>query len=155
VPPLAVMNRTNNDTREKIAMSSIELEPEAIAAAAAAIPDGQPFVMLNLLRYREQADYGDHADETPCSGREAYHGRYVPAFGQIAPEGIQLFWYGGVLAGLVGPSDERWDEVALVRYPSYADFRRVVEDPRYLVEADPHRRAALADLRLIAIAEAS
>ncbi len=136
-------------------VSSIELEPEAIAAAAAAIPDGQPFAMLNLLRYREQADYGDRADEPPCSGREAYHGRYIPAFGAVAPEGIQLFWYGGVLARLVGPTDERWDEVALVRYPSFAHFRRVVENPRYLAEAAPHRRAALADLRLIAIAEAS
>jgi len=60
-----------------------------------------------------------------------------------------------VLARLVGPPDEPWDEVALVRYPSFADFRRVVENPRYLREAVPHRRAALADWRLIAIAEAS
>ncbi len=144
----------NGDKRGEIAMSSSELGPEAIAAAAA-IPDGQPFVLLNLLRYREQAAYGAGTGDPPCSGREAYHERYIPAFGRIASAGIHLFWYGGVLARLAGPSDERWDEVALVRYPSFADFRRVVADPRYRAEADPHRRAALADVRLIAIAEAS
>ena len=88
-------------------------------------------------------------------GREAYHGRYIPALGAVAPAGIRLFWYGGVVAHLAGPTDERWDEVALVRYPSFAHFRRVVEDPRYLAAADPHRRAALTDFRLIVITEAS
>lgn len=35
--------------------------------------------MLNLLRYRAQADYGAHSTKAPRSGREAYQD-YIQAF---------------------------------------------------------------------------
>lgn len=58
---------------------------------------------------------------------------------------------GAVLACLVGPADEPWDDVALVEYPSFAAFRSVVEHPDYKRDAAPHRRAALENWRLIAM----
>lgn len=135
-------------------MRVVEMHPEDVVAAAGEIPEDVPVFMLNLLRYREQADYGDRTDVAPSSGREAYHERYVPAFGKIAarvaPDGIRVSWLGSVLARVVGPTDERWDEIAIVEYPNFAAFRRVTESPEYEAQAAPHRRAALEDWRLIA-----
>ena len=127
-----------------------ELAPQALLAAAAAIPADTPIYMVNLLRYREQAAYDDPATAAPCSGREAYFQRYVPAFAKVtAGEGITPFWVGNVLAQLVAPPGEHWDDVAIIEYPSFAVFQRLMENPAYHAEAEPHRRAALADWRLI------
>lgn len=51
------------------------MAPHALLAAAGAIPADTPIFMVNLLRYREQADYGDRPTAAPCSGREAYFQR--------------------------------------------------------------------------------
>lgn len=59
-------------------------------------------------------------------------------------------WLGKVHAAFVGPADEAWDDVALLRYPNFAAFRAIVESAAYQENADPHRHAALADLRLLA-----
>ncbi len=131
-------------------MRTVEMNAETVRAAARVIPQDAPIVMLNLLRYREQADYGDRTDVAPCSGREAYHGRYLPATFQImAADSVQLIWIGDVLARVIGPADEQWDEMALVEYPSFAAFQRLIENPEYKA-AEFHRTAALADSRLIA-----
>ena len=53
-------------------MSSIEPSQEAIEAFASAEESGAPVVMLNLLRYREAAEYPNGFDAQPCTGREAY-----------------------------------------------------------------------------------
>lgn len=75
----------------------------------------------------------------------------MPAFSEVAEgTGIKPFWVGNALAGIVGPSDEAWDDVAIVEYPSFAAFRELVESDAYKTQADPHRSAALADWRLIA-----
>lgn len=137
-------------------MRTIEMNSEAVLAAAGVIPEDVPIFMLNLLRYREHADYGERTDVAPCSGREAYHQRYVPVTGQImAADGAQVFWLGTVLAPVIAPTDEQWDEVVLVEYPSFAAFRRLVENPKYKTEAVFHRTAALEDSRLIATAKMS
>lgn len=48
------------------------MAPQALLAAAGAIAADTPIYMVNLLRYREQAVYGDPAPAVPCTGREAY-----------------------------------------------------------------------------------
>ena len=129
------------------------LTTASLIAAARVIPAGTPFFMLNMLRYKAQADYGDRADHGlgPCTGREAYHRGYVAGFVRLA-EGmdVQPAWFGSILTGLVTPPDERWDEFVIVRYPSYAAFRSIVESSRYETEVAPHRIASLDDWRLIA-----
>ncbi len=136
-------------------MNTTEITPQDLHAADGLIPKDTPFVMLNLLRYREQADYSNYPEMTPCSGRDAYHQNYVPAFNKIAEAmpGIQLLWVGTALARLVGPPDEDWDEVALVRYPSFAAFRALVESSEYKTQASYHRLAALENWRLIAASQ--
>lgn len=136
-------------------MTTTDMTRDALDTAAAAGSAGQPIFMLNLLRYNEQANYGDDAPFAPCSGREAYFQRYVPAFSEVAEgTGIKPFWIGNVLAGIVAPADEQWDDVAIVEYPSFGAFRTLVESEAYKAKADPHRSAALADWRLIATSKA-
>lgn len=135
-------------------MRTIEMNKENLSASAAAIPADKPVFMINLVRYREQADYGARADAEPCSGREAYLERYVPAFNKIVADlgvkEINLFYTGAVVGQLVAPPDEKWDAVAVVEYPNFAAFRRVAESSEYQREAEFHRTAALEDSRLIA-----
>ena len=55
---------------------------------------------------------------------------------------------------MIGPSDEAWDEVLLVQYPSRKAFLTMAGNPEYLA-CTVHRTAALADSRLIAMRAAS
>jgi hypothetical protein len=132
-------------------MPTTDIIPDSLVAAASAIPAGQPIFMLNLLRYRDRAAYDTGRDAAPCSGREAYHQRYAPAFRQLATPDIKVFWLGTAVAHMVAPPDEHWHEVAIIEYPSFAAFRQVVDSPQYRSDARPHRLAALADWRLIAM----
>ncbi len=133
-----------------------ELHPRDIEAGAAAVAPDTPFVMLNLLRYKLEAEYGPGSPFPPCSGREAYYGRYVPAFAKIAAKSpnTQKFkpaFVGSVLLSLVNTEDEPWDDVVLVEYGNYAAFREVAESDEYERDAAPHRRASLENWRLIAL----
>jgi hypothetical protein len=135
---------------------SLSLTTESLIAAAAVIPEGQPFFMLNLLRYKERAEYRDRPEAPVASGREAYHAGYVGTFVVIAQElevDVSLAWRGSVITGLVAPLGEQWHELAIVSYPSFAVFRRIVESPRYLRDCAPHRLASLEDWRLLATAK--
>lgn len=137
-------------------MATTGMTAAALERAAETISADQTIFMVNLLRYNEQARYEPGAAFAPCSGREAYFTRYVPAFSEIADgTGIRPFWVGNALAGVVAPAEEQWDDVAIVEYPNFAAFRDLVQSDGYKVKADPHRVAALADWRLIATSRAN
>lgn len=109
--------------------------------------DRRPIIMVNLLRFRERADYGDGGGPA-ISGREAYQ-RYVRGVLPLLWEtGGQLLWQGHVRATFIAPDSESWDEAALVYYPSRAAFIRMVGSAPYQ-EVMKHRTAALDDSRLI------
>ena len=135
-------------------MKTTIIDPNAVITAQDKIPQNTPFVMLNLLHFKNQADYGDRKDVKACSGREAYLERYVPAFNKAVKDeniaGIKINYIGSVAGLLAAPAEEHWDIVALVQYPDFATFRKVSESKAYLKDAEPHRLAALEDLRLIA-----
>ncbi len=137
-------------------MPTVEMHPDDIQAAATVIPEDVPVTMLNLLRYRVQADYGDRAGEAPCTGREAYFQRYVAAFNQVeGAKETKVIWFGTALANVIAPAGEHWDDIVLVEYPSFAAFRRIVESADYKTHAEHHRAAALEDSRLIAATQTS
>lgn len=137
-------------------MKTIELDPEVCRAAAQKLPADKPVSMLNLLRYRDRAHYEGHPDESPCSGREAYHQRYLPTFRRLAVStDYKLRFFGSVLAKLVGPESAQWDDVAIVEYANYAAFCDVVDSERYRKEANHHRLAALEDFRLFVTSKQS
>ncbi len=129
---------------------TIELNAGALDAAASALQGQGPIYMINLLRYREQADYGD-LEMPPCTGREAYQQRYVAAFAKAAgSKEFTVFYIGAVHATLVAPAGEAWDDVAIVEYPSFEVLRSIVDSAAYENEAALHHRAALSDWRFIA-----
>jgi uncharacterized protein (DUF1330 family) len=135
-------------------MRTVDISPEAVLAAARRIPSDLPIVMINLLRFRERADYGRRMDIAPCSGKEAYYQRYAPvATPLVQAEGGRVFWLGNILAPVVAPNDEQWDDIILVEYPSFACLQRLFANPQYQAIVF-HRTAALEDSRLIASATA-
>ncbi|MBI2388107.1 MAG: DUF1330 domain-containing protein [Deltaproteobacteria bacterium] len=120
---------------------------EHIERFARGAPDDRPIVMLNLLRFRDVADYPEPrpADVT---GREAYS-RYGRAVMPLLLEvGGQPLWMGKARASVIAPDGESWDEVLLVHYPSRSAFVRMVTSDAYQAIMH-HRTAALSDSRLI------
>ena len=53
---------------------SIDPTADQVRALRDAGPDG-PVVMLNLLKFREQANYPAGSPHAPCSGTKAYRSR--------------------------------------------------------------------------------
>lgn len=129
-------------------MSSLNPSREQLANFAQAMPDGQPILMLNLLRYHEQAAYPTGSEHSPCSGRKAYarYSRTALAKVQGVGGGVEVMVQ--ARAALIAPPGEHWDEVLLVRYPSKEAFLSMLADGEYQA-ATVHRTAALADSRLI------
>ena len=126
------------------------VEPAGAALAALAdLPDDEPVVMLNLLRFRDEAWYPEDTGHPPCSGREAYARYGEAAFRHVRAVGGEPILQGTPELAVIGPDGE-WDEVVVVRYPSRAAFLRMLADPEYRTVA-VHRSAALADSRLVAM----
>ena len=134
-------------------MSRVELDLNNVRAAEAKIPSGVPVTMINLVAFFPKAQYEDE-NEKPCSGMEAYIQRYAPAFNQVAAElgveSIEVIYVGTVAETILGPTEPKWDAVALVRYPDFAALRKVTESSLYFAKAEPHRRAALKAWEFIA-----
>ncbi len=112
-------------------------------------------VMLNLLRFREVADYAatpELAPPEPISGRQAYQKYIDCTLPYLHESGGELLFLGEGGAYLIGPPDERWDLVMLVRQRSLQDFMAFAEHEAYLAGLG-HRTAALADSRLLPLEE--
>ncbi|MEL7531029.1 MAG: DUF1330 domain-containing protein [Bacteroidota bacterium] len=110
-------------------------------------------VMLNLLKYKEVADYSESpelAPETSISGEEAYRHYMKHTSPLIQKAGSSVIYAGKVMPALIGPTDENWDLMLLVKHKSVEAFIAFANDPEYLKTAG-HRTAALTDSRLIPI----
>ena len=112
-------------------------------------------VMLNLLRFRETADYSatpDLAPPTPISGAEAFQ-RYIDhTLPFLRETGGDILFLGKGGKFLIGPDWERWDMVALIRQQSVDSFLSFASHKGYL-RGLGHRTAALEDSRLFPLKE--
>jgi len=112
-------------------------------------------VMLNMLRFREVADYSaspELAPSMPISGWEAYQ-RYIGLAAPFLQEsGGSLMFSGESGKHLIGPQQEQWDLVLLIRQKSPADFMSFVSSKGYLAIVG-HRTTALSDSRLLPMME--
>lgn len=131
-------------------MSSIHPSRASLESLVRHFSPDEPVVMLNLLRFRDQAAYAKEDNETACTGREAYARYSKQALFQLEKVGAKAEWTGEAMAGVIGPEEEEWHDVLLVRYPSAEAFLAMVGDPEYQAFVH-HRTAALADSRLIAM----
>ena len=103
---------------------------------------GGPLVMVNLLKFRERALYGDGSDGH-LSGREAYQ-RYGAAVGKLIRQyGGRFVFAGDVTDLFIGDVEEMWDEIALAEYPDRASFMAMISSPEFQAAAH-HREAGLA-----------
>lgn len=94
--------------------------------------DGQPIIMLNLLRFKADG------------GRQRYLDYLAMAGPIVARYGAEIIFAGDGATALCAEAGQSWDAVALVRYPKRASFVDMIADPAYAV-ADPIRMSALEE----------
>ena len=114
-------------------------------------------VMLNLLRFRETADYSafpELASPGPITGAEAFRKYIDHTLPFLKESGGELIFLGEGGNFLIGPQDERWDLIMLVRQRSADSFVAFASNAAYLAGLG-HRMAALADSRLLPLVAAS
>ncbi len=114
-----------------------------------ALPRDVPVMMLNLVKYRDKAQYEDGRDATGAEAYAAYGRESAPVFERV---GGEIIWRGKPEVMLIGPFEKQWDEIFVARYPTAGAFLEMVTDPVYR-EAVKHRQAAVEDSRLIRTAE--
>lgn len=109
------------------------------------LPRDEPIMMLNLVRFRDQARYPDGRTASGAEAYAAYGKKSAPVFRRV---GGEILWRGHPQLTLIGPREERWDAIFVARYPSAAAFLEMITDPVYR-DAVKHRQAAVLDSRLI------
>lgn len=114
------------------------------------LPRDRPIHMLNLIRFRELADYpeGHPMHGKGLTGAEAY-AIYREGFQRVvAGDGATMVWEVPMECVVTGPAGE-WDEAFVMGYPNSAAFMAMVRNEEYVRDVVPHRTAAVADSRLI------
>ena len=132
----------------------LDVTQEAGAALFARNVTGE-IVMLNLLRFREVADYSANPElrpSKPISGAEAFQKYIDHTLPFLRESGGDLQFLGKGGKYLIGPQDERWDLMMLVRQNSLKDFMAFSSNQEYMAGLG-HRTAALEDSRLLPIIE--
>lgn len=117
------------------------------------LPRDRPIHMLNLIKFREWADYppGHSHHGQRLTGREAY-AIYRDGFQRlVADDGAAMVWEAPIECVVTGPEGE-WDEAFVMGYPDSATFLAMVKNAEYVRDVVPHRTAAVADSRLIRFA---
>lgn len=115
--------------------------PEQFQDFFGAAEDG-PFVMVNLLKFHEKAQYED-GSEPELSGREAYNRYGVEVAKLVTALGGKIRYSGAVTGLMIGEVEQMWDAVALAEYPSLAAFQKMALSPE-MHAIEHHRKAGLA-----------
>jgi uncharacterized protein (DUF1330 family) len=116
-------------------------DPKQFEAMRAPGPQG-PIVMVNLLKFREKAQYPDGRD-AHLSGREAYMRYGVEVTKLLQKFGGRALFAGDVTHLALGRVEELWDEVALAEYPNRGALLAMSSSPEWRAIA-VHREAGLA-----------
>jgi len=110
-----------------------------------------PIVMLNMLRFREIADYTDSpelAPDEPMSGEQAYRLYIKHTLPFLSASGGEMIFMGKGGNFLIGPQEEFWDAIMLIRQKSVESFIAFESNAAYMAGIG-HRIAALEDSRLL------
>jgi uncharacterized protein (DUF1330 family) len=112
-------------------------------------------VMLNLLKFKSIADYSATPDlmpANPISGEAAFQIYIEQTLPYLQKTGGEITFLGKGGHFLIGPTNEEWDFVMLIRQNSIEDFLSFASNPGYL-KILGHRTAALEDSRLLPLIE--
>ncbi len=134
-------------------MKTISPSQKGFAELISGKVDEEPIVMVNLLKFKEEADYeslgSGHKDaELKLTGKEAYELYAEHVVEMVEGVGGKVLWQGTARFTFIAPDEETWDEVVLVQYPSRAAFLKMVTSSEYQ-KIVHHRDVALDDSRLI------
>lgn len=111
--------------------------------------------MLNMLRLRETADYSSSpelAPEIPISGREAFQKYIDHTMPFLEETGGELLFLGDGGKYFIGPENEEWDVIMLVKQSSVERFFSFASNPEYLAGIG-HRTAAALDSRVLPVVQ--
>ncbi|MBO6557845.1 MAG: DUF1330 domain-containing protein [Pseudomonadales bacterium] len=100
-----------------------------------------PIYMLNLLKYKEKAEYAD-GRETEMTGAEAYSIYAAEVVAHLAKVGAVATFSAAVERLMLGEVEDLWDTAAIAMYPSRAAMLTMISDPDYQTSA-VHREAGL------------
>ena len=130
-------------------MNAVNPTPEQLRTMVDNGPEGA-IVMVNLLKYREKAAYSADRPEAKenLSGLDAYRRYGATALKCVTEAGGGIVWGGQQALVFIGGSEQDWDEVICVRYPSRQAFLQMIARPDYLA-ATYHRDAGLARTALL------
>lgn len=92
--------------------------------------------MLNLMRFRDVADYKANPELTP----------------EVPISGAEVMFLGDGGEFLIGPEEERWDLVMMIRQSSAQSFLAFSSHQDYMAGIG-HRTAAIEDSRLLPMTE--
>jgi uncharacterized protein (DUF1330 family) len=112
-------------------------------------------VMLNLLRFKKMANYSatpELAPKEPISGEMAYQLYIDHTLPHLKKSGGEILFMGKGGQFLIGPPNERWDAVLLIRQQSVESFMAFAQHEEYMNEIG-HRTAALEDSRLLPLTD--
>lgn len=112
-------------------------------------------IMLNMMRFREIADYSatpDLAPEAPISGAAAFQKYIDHTLPYLRETGGDIMFLGKGGAFMIGPDTERWDLVMMIRQTSTESFLAFASHEAYLAGMG-HRTAAIEDSRLLPLSE--
>ena len=117
------------------------------------LPRDTPINMLNLLLFREIAEYpeGHQHHGIGWSGKRAYREYGTTSHPIYRRGGASIVWRGTFETMVTGPEVRQWHEGFIAHYPNAAAFLEMVTDPDYQI-AVQNRAAALVDSRLIRFA---
>ena len=118
------------------------VRPTAFQIAGFALGDDEPFLAVNLLTFKDNAEYAD-GRETKLSGKEAYAIYANEVVDHLTKVGAEQILAGDVQRLILGEVDELWDVIAIVRYPSRKAMYEMATNKEYM-ESEKHREAGLA-----------
>ena len=123
------------------------LDPRALHDA----PPG-PVTVVNLFKVRDVATYPADDPKDGVSGLEAMLAYAAVSADRLRAVGGRFLSQGLVVGSLWGGDGVDWDLVVVAEYPGVDAIRSLLDDPVYL-EAYEHRRAAVAQQRVIISAQ--
>jgi uncharacterized protein (DUF1330 family) len=103
-------------------------------------PEG-PIYMVNLLKFKPMAEYGDGRD-TALTGRQAYELYGAGVSELIKEHGGSVTFAANVSRLMLGEVEDMWDEVAIAMYPSRQAMLEMMMSPA-MQEIGQHRAAGL------------
>jgi uncharacterized protein (DUF1330 family) len=104
-------------------------------------PEIGPISMVNLLKYKEKANYDDGRN-TNLSGEEAYGLYAAEVINLVEKYGGEFLFAGKVNRLMLGEVDEMWDSIAIAKYPNRKAMFEMTMDPEYQ-KIHVHRDAGL------------